>query len=91
MATNATDKNGTAVRPPYTLVGIDTEGRHHVAHWPSATMHIIDPATGDRDTWGIPADCHVELEYVERVGAIVGWVRIDYGAHANHVAGPEAF
>jgi len=91
MATNANDKSGTAVRDPYAQIGVDAPGRHHVAHWPSGTMHIIDPATGDRDTWPIPPDCHVGLTYVEFIRDQVGWARIDYGPYAHSVAGPEAF
>jgi hypothetical protein len=76
MATNATDKKGTARLCDYILLGVDETGAHHVADYETSTVHIVH-ADGSRGRRLL--DAGDTDDYMDAVERARGWRRREYG------------
>lgn len=71
----------TGYRPTYFLLGIDTEGSHHVCDLKTESVHVITPA-GDREhrqqLHGHPIEAYMDV-----IDGGRGWADVYYGGGIN--------
>lgn len=77
-APNAEKRTDGRVRDKTIPLGIDNAGSHHIYRSPTDTVHVIDPATGEREML-VDANGR-ELEgWMGDIKATRGWAEAWYG------------